>query len=257
MKNPKTILITGASSGIGRALALLYAAPGMRLLLAGRDETRLSETAGLCAAKGAAVETSLVPVNKREAFEAVILSWDDRFAVDLVVANAGISGGPAGDAAAVIEPEEQFRRLIDVNLGGIFNTVNPLLPRLLARKKGQVALVSSMAGLRGMPNAPAYSTSKMAVRAYGEALRPLLKKQGVEVSVIFPGFVRTPLTAVNDFPMPFMIGTEAAARHIRQGLERNKARIAFPWQMYALTRLVAALPLCLGDFILSKAPKKK
>ena len=107
-----------------------------------------------------------------------------------------------------------------------------------------------------MPNAPAYSVSKMAVRAYGEALRPLLKKSGVEVSVIFPGFVKTPLTDVNKFPMPWLLDTETAALKIIRGLAANKARIAFPWQMYFLARLVAALPLCLGDLVLSKAPKK-
>lgn len=252
MKNPKTILITGASSGIGHALALLYAEPGRRLLLTGRDRDRLAAIAGLCVAKGAAVETSATPVTDREAIADQLRAWDGAGPIDLVIANAGISGGfdPRD------EVEAQFRDIIAINLDGTFNTVNPLIPRMAARGYGQIALMSSMAGFRGLPNAPAYSTSKMAVRAYGEALRPLLQSSGVEVSVIFPGFVKTPLTAVNKFPMPFLIDPERAARHIRDGLERNRARIAFPWQMHLLARFVAALPLWLGDFLLARAPKK-
>lgn len=253
MKNPKAILITGASSGIGHALALEYAAPGITLLLTGRDAGRIGEIASACAARGAAVKTSTVPVTDRAAFEKQILGWDDAQPIDLVVANAGISGGTGKMGG---ESDAQFREIMQINLEGTFNTVNPLLLRMKARGRGQVALMSSMAGFRGMPNAPAYSTSKMAVRAYGEALRPLLKKSGIEVSVIFPGFVRTPLTDVNKFPMPWLITADQAARSIRRGLAANRARIAFPWQMHLLARLIAALPLCLGDFILARAPKK-
>jgi short-subunit dehydrogenase len=252
MKNPKTVLITGASSGIGRALALLYAEPGRRLLLMGRDGPRLEAAARECAAKGAAVATSLAPVTDQAAMATLLREWDETHPIDLVIANAGISGGfdPRD------EVEAQFRDILAINLDGTFNTVNPLIPRMAARKRGQIALMSSMAGFRGLPNAPAYSTSKMAVRGYGEALRPLLKSSGIEVSVIFPGFVKTPLTDVNKFPMPFLIDPERAARHIRDGLERNKARIAFPWRMHLLVRFIAALPLWLGDMLLLKAPKK-
>ena len=253
MKNPKTVLITGASSGIGHALALDYAAPGVTLLLTGRNQARTDEIAKACAAKGATVKTSITPVTERETFKKELLVWDDSHPIDLVVANAGVSGGTGGKSG---ESDDQFRAIMEINLDGTFNTVNPLLPRMVSRKKGQIALMSSMAGFRGMPNAPAYSTSKVAVRAYGEALRPLLKKDGVEVSVIFPGFVKTPLTDVNKFPMPWLITTEKAATCIRRGLSANRARIVFPWQMHLLARFIAALPLCIGDFILSHAPKK-
>jgi len=113
-----------------------------------------------------------------------------------------------------------------------------------------------MAGWRGLPNAPAYSTAKVAVRAYGEALRPLLKPQGINVSVIFPGFVKTPLTDVNRFPMPFLMTAAEAGLCIRDGLAANKARIAFPLPMLLLSRFIAMLPLALGDMILMRAPKK-
>jgi short-subunit dehydrogenase len=248
MKNPKTILITGASSGIGRALALEYAAPGMVLLLTGRDQNRLMEIESRCRQKGATTHTATLDVAEAAHIARQIEAWDDLNPIDLVIANAGISGGSSGGAA--------FREILNVNLDGTVNTVEPLIPRMVARGHGQIALMSSMAGWRGMPNAPAYSVSKVAVRAYGEALRPLLKKNGLGVSVIFPGFIKTPLTDKNNFPMPFLISAESAARYIRDGLARNKARIGFPWQMLLISRLVASLPLALGDFILSKAPKK-
>jgi NAD(P)-dependent dehydrogenase (short-subunit alcohol dehydrogenase family) len=177
-----------------------------------------------------------------------ILGWDNQKPFDLVIANAGISGGSSGGAA--------FHDIVKTNLDGTFNTVEPILPRMQHRKRGQIALMSSMAGWRGMPNAPAYSVSKMAVRAYGEALRPLAAKDNVQINVIFPGFIKTPLTDVNKFKMPFLMTAEKAAKKIRFGLRWNFARIAFPWPMLVLSRLVATLPLFLGDFILSRAPKK-
>lgn len=245
MKNYKAILITGASSGIGRALALLYAAKGVTLLLTGRNLDRLSEVARLCEKKGAKAKVSAIPVTDRAALEEQILAWDNVEPIDLVIANAGISGGDA-----------MFREIFATNLDGTLNTVLPLIPRMTARKSGQLALMSSMAGWRGLPNAPAYSASKVAVKALGEAWRPALKQHGIGVSVIFPGFIKTPLTDVNPFPMPFLMTAEKAAEKIKKGLERDKARIAFPWQMLLLSRFVASLPLCVGDFILSKAPKK-
>lgn len=253
MKNPNIIFITGASSGLGRALALAYAAPGKTLLLTGRDATRLEETSSVCKQKGAVVEIIVVDVIDKGALEKQILLWDDTHPIDLVIANAGISGGSGGPDG---ESDAQLRRIMATNLDGVFNTVNPLISRMTARKKGQVALMSSLAGLRGLPSAPAYSVSKVAVRAYGEALRPLLGPEGVEVNVICPGFIRTPMTAVNDFPMPFLVEPEKAAENIKRGLAGNKARIAFPWPLYFILRLIASLPLCLADFILGRAPKK-
>lgn len=247
MKNPKTVLITGASSGIGRSLALLYASSGVTLLLTGRSMERLNDIAALCRDKGAQVEISTTGVTDNADFRAQIIAWDNATPIDLVIANAGISAGGSGSA---------FDEIINTNLNGLFNTVEPLIERMRGRRRGHIALMSSMAGWRGMPNAPAYSVSKVAVRAYGEALRPLLRPDGVGVSVIFPGFIKTPLTDVNPFPMPFMMTADEAAACIKTGIERNKARIAFPWQMLLLSRFIAALPLWLGDFILSRAPKK-
>lgn len=252
MENPQRILITGASSGIGAALAQIYADQGVSLLLTGRNRDRLENTARLCQNKGAKVETATLCVTDKQALQHQILNWDDARPIDLVIANAGISGGTGTGG----ESDDQLREIMSINLDGTFNTVNCLIPRMQKRKKGQIALMSSMAGFRGMPNAPAYSVSKVAVRAYAEALRPLLKPDHISVCTIFPGFIKTPLTDVNTFAMPFLMSAEQAAVYIQKGLKKNKSRIAFPWQMHLLSRLVAALPLTIGDFILSRAPKK-
>lgn len=253
MTKQKTILITGASSGIGRAVAQAFAAPGVLLLLTGRSADRLADITEICREKGAAVEPLVLNVTERAETEKQIVLWDERNAIDIVIANAGVSGGTSMDAA---QSEEQLREIIATNLDGTFNTVNPLIPRMQARRSGQIVLMSSMAGFRGMPNAPAYSTSKVAVRAYGDALRPLLKPDGITVSIIFPGFVKTPLTDVNTFEMPFLMEVEKAAAIIKNGIERKKPFIAFPWQMHILCWLLGAMPRRLSDFLLSKAPKK-
>ncbi|MCK5518702.1 MAG: SDR family NAD(P)-dependent oxidoreductase [Alphaproteobacteria bacterium] len=253
MKKQKTILITGASSGIGKALAILYAEQGVNMLLTGRNEGRLREVENLCFQKGAAIETSVLCVTNRPAFEEKILEWDDRLPIDMLIANAGISGG-SKDAS---RSDVRFREVMDVNLDGTFNTINPMIPRMIDRKSGHIVLMSSMAGFRGMPNAPAYSVSKVAVRAYGDALRPLLKRNNITVSTIFPGFVKTPLTDVNGFKMPFIMEVDRAAEIIRRGLDAKKASIAFPFQMHALCWLLGVMPRCFGDEILKRAPKKE
>lgn len=204
MGSQKCIVITGASSGIGAALAEYYAAPGVTLGLTGRSDERLRAVAAACKARGAAVETALMDVCEREALAAWLLEIDGKKPIDLVIANAGISGGSGGHSVMGEEPE-QLRRIMAVNLDGVFNTVLPLIPLMTGRKRGQIALMSSLAGLRGLPGAPAYSTSKAAVLAYGQALRGWLGMRGVKVSVIMPGFVRTPLIAANPFPMPFIL----------------------------------------------------
>lgn len=253
MKNDKVILITGASSGIGRSLALAYAAADVTLLLTGRDANRLRTVADLCRQKGAVVDAAAVCITDRAVFEEKVLGWDTLHPIDIVIANAGISGGTSMDAG---QTEAQFRNIMRVNLEGTFNTVNPLIPRLTARKGGHIVLMSSMAGFRGMPNAPAYSISKVAVRAYGDTLRPLLKKNGVTVTTVFPGFVKTPLTDVNTFTMPFLMEADEAALIIKRGIDNKKTTIAFPWPMHLFCWLLGVMPRRLGDMILNKAPKK-
>ena len=246
MKNPGVILITGASSGIGAALALAYAQKGVKLLLTGRDENRLAAVEKSCRAQGAAVKTALLDVTDRSLCERQIAIWDDMEPIDLLIANAGISGGMSGDADLITR----------TNINGILHTMTPLLPRMRARKKGQIAIMSSMAGQFAMPNAPIYSASKVWARALGEALRPVLKTDHISVSVIMPGFVRSRLTDANNFDMPFLMEADKAARIIKKGLAQNKAHIAFPWQMHLIIRVLGFLPYPLRNFILMRRPKK-
>lgn len=252
MREPHSLVVTGASSGIGEALALEYAGPGVALALTGRDGARLEAVAALCRGRGATVTAAVLDVTDRAAMADWLAAVDAAAPVDLVVANAGISAG-TGEGT---ETAEQARRIMAVNWDGVLNTLHPLLPAMRARRRGQIALMASLAGFRGLPGAPAYCASKAAVRIYGESLRGELAAEGIGVTVICPGFVKSRMTAVNRFPMPFLMETEDAARTIRRGLARNRPRIAFPWPMAAAVWLLALLPPGWTDAALAQAPRK-
>ncbi|HEV2678634.1 MAG TPA: SDR family NAD(P)-dependent oxidoreductase [Aliidongia sp.] len=252
MKNFRSILLTGAGSGLGAALARRYAAPGVRLALIGRDESRLAQIAAECVGRGAMVEHASIDVTDQPALAAWIAASDEAQPFDLVIANAGVSGGTSG----LGESDDQSRRIFAINLDGVLNTIDPILPRMRRRGAGTVALMSSLASFRGLPGAPAYGASKAAVRVLGEALRGDYMPSGVLVSVICPGFVVTPMTARNRFHMPFLMTAERAAEIMVRGLARGRARIAFPWPMYALARLIAALPAPLIDLVAARLPRK-
>jgi short-subunit dehydrogenase len=251
MKNPKNILITGASSGIGAALALHYAVSGITLYLNGRNKDRLINIADQCRILGAVVETSLANVRDQKAME----QWIAGLTLDLVIANAGISGGTGGRVNG--EPVAEARAIFDVNVNGVFNTIEPSLKIMSAQERGgQIALVSSLAGFRGWPSSPAYSASKGAVRFYGEALRGALKDTNIKVNVICPGFVTSRITDQNDFPMPFKMEAVKAAGIIARGLSKNKGRICFPLPMHFISWFIGILPDAFAQKILAKAPAK-
>jgi short-subunit dehydrogenase len=253
MLKPRSILITGATSGIGAALAGEYAAPGARLVLSGRDEERLEAVAAAARAAGAAVETALIDVTDAAATGRWVEDADDAGPLDLAIANAGISGGTHGGGESVAQANAIFA----TNLDGVINTLNPVVERMVARGRGQIAIVSSLAGFRGIPGSPAYSASKAAARVWGDAMRGRLKPRGVAVSIICPGFVRTPMTDINQYSMPMLMEVDKAASLVRRRLARGDALIAFPWPMYLLVRLMAALPRPLGDYIYGRMPEKK
>jgi short-subunit dehydrogenase len=239
MKRFSSIVITGASSGIGEALALDYAAPGVALALTGRDAQRLEAVAQACRAKGATVVAAPIDVVDRDALAAWLTAFDDAHPVDLILANAGISidkdNSPLDDFAVI-------RKTLDVNVGGVLNTVEPLMSRMIARKAGQIAIVSSLASFIGLPYSASYNASKAAVRVWGESIRYVLKKEGIGVSVICPGFVVSRITASAPFPMPFLMSSARASAIIRKGLAANRARIAFPLGTKAAVWLGGFLP---------------
>jgi len=250
---PGHVLITGASSGIGAALARAYAAPGVRLTLSGRDAARLAESAALCRAQGAEAAPEVVDASDAAAMAAWITAADALRPLDLVIANAGIAA-PAGRGP---ERAARMQQTFAVNLAGVINTVEPAIPLMAARRRGQIAVMSSLAGFRGLPGAVAYSASKAAVKAYGEALRGELAPLGIAVSVVCPGFVRSRITDANRFPMPFFMEAERAAAIIRRGLARKRARIAFPFPLHAAMWLLAALPPAVADRLLVRLPRKE
>ncbi len=252
MKNPQHILITGASSGIGKALALFYAQKGVTLFLCGQNTERLIDVAQRCREKRAEVFAEKIDVTDAGAVENWINRCDKIAALDLVVANAGISAGPGKTG----ESSEMTRKIFAVNVNGVLNTVLPALEKMSPRNKGQIAVLSSLAGYRGLPSAPAYSGSKNAVRAWGEALRGYMKPYGIQVNVICPGFVISGITQKNKFPMPFLMSADKAALIIAEGLSKNKGRITFPPLLAFAVWLISCLPACLADFILTKLPKK-
>lgn len=251
--NPKSILITGASNGIGRALALHQAKTGVSLFISGQSDKRLQATAGTCRDLGAAVETAIMDVQDMEKMAGWIAECDRTRPLERVIANAGIS---AGSGMAGGESEAQARDIFSVNLAGVLNTVWPAIHMMKPRGHGQIVIISSLAGYRGLPSAPAYSASKAAVKAYGEGLRGELSPAGIAVNVVCPGFVESGITAKNNFPMPFLMKADKAAKIICNGLDKNKARIAFPLPMALAMSLISALPPGIADVLLNRAPRK-
>jgi len=251
-QQPTSVLITGGSSGIGAALARHYAGPGMTLALTGRDGTRPEGAAAQCRAAGAEVLTGLVDATDAAAMAAFIEAADRKAPLDLLIANAGVSGGTgSGDETA-----EQMRRITAINVDGVLRTVEPAAALMKARGRGQIGLMASLASFRGFPGAPAYCASKAWVRVWGEGLRGHLHGAGVGVTVICPGFVTSPMTQGNPYSMPFIWSAEKAARTIARGLARNKARIAFPWPLYWLLLYLAWLPPWLTDRLFRRMPRK-
>lgn len=237
---PGSIVITGASSGIGAALALHYAGAGTRLGLLGRSAARLEQVGAECRRLGAEVETGAIDIRARAEVGAWLQAFDDNAAVDLLIANAGIMAGRRSEGE--IEPPEASYTLVETNVLGVLNTVHPLLPRMTARGRGQIAIISSIAAFIPLPDAPSYGASKSAVLSYGLALRGLLHAQGIRASVVCPGYVKTPMMDQESGWKPFALEPARAAALIARGLERNRPVITFPFVFSLMTRFGGMLP---------------
>lgn len=232
-------LITGASSGIGAALARHYAEPGTTLILHGRDAPRLEAVAEACRAKGARVETARLDVRDRTAVAAWLQALDAAHPLDRVIVNAAINGGdPGGD----VESIEMAFETVDVNLVGALNVALPCVTLMRARGRGQIALVSSLAAFAPLPDAPSYSGTKAALLAHGLALREKLKPYGVRINVVTPGYVKTAMGGEYQGWRPLEISAADAAARIARGLARDRDIVAFPWILAAAARGAALLP---------------
>ena len=242
---PAAILITGASAGLGQALALGYAAPGVTLFLAALDLGPLQEVAAACRARGAEVTVQVLDVRDRAAMAEWITRCDGTTALDLVIANAGISAGSLGGDG---EDDAATRAIFATNVDGVLNTVLPAVARMRARGRGQLALVSSLAGYRGTRRSAAYCASKAAVRVFGEGLRARLAAAGIGVSVVCPGYLDVGSTSSRHRGSPLCVGVERAVRTIRSGLARNRGWIAVPWWLAILARLGSLVPSACWDW---------
>jgi len=242
-QHPSTILITGATGGIGAALARNYAQPGRTLILHGRDAARLTSLSQECETRGAQVHGVTFDLRDAPAAIEALRLVSSRYAIDLAIVNAGVSSAIGNGLEA--ENWETARAVLAVNLDGAIATVAGVLPDMRRRGAGQIAIVSSLAAYFGLPVTPIYCASKAALKVYGEALRGWLAPQGIAVNVVMPGFVQTPMSERFPGAKPWLMSAERAAILIRRGLERNRARIAFPrilaGGMWCLTALPAAL----------------
>lgn len=244
----RSIAITGASSGLGASLAKAFAAPGVTLGLVGRDAGRLAATEAACAAAGATVRVGAIDVTDAPALGRWLVEHDGAAPLDLLIANAGISAGPPPNVAS--EGLALAARQVTTNLLGAMNTIEPLIPAFVGRGRGRIAIVSSLAGYRGLAFSPGYSASKAGSRAYGEGLRAALAPHGVGVSVICPGFFESPMTDRFKGAHPFRLSLDAATRIVKRGLERGKRRIVFPWPLAFGMRAADLMPAVFGDLVI-------
>jgi len=248
--SPQTVLITGATGGIGGALAQAYAMPGRTLVLHGRNDERLDAVASQCREAGAHVLVERFDLSDTARLQQWLLDVDASFPLDLVIANAGLNINMGADNAGEHWPEMQA--LLQVNVIAVMATLHTVLPRMRARRHGQIAIISSLAAWRGLPETPSYSASKAAVKAYGEAMRDAVAADGVKINVVMPGYVHSQMAYDMPGPKPFMWPAEKAARVIRRGLARNSARISFPFPLNFGCWLLAGIHPAVSGWILRR-----
>ena len=248
--SPQVVTITGASSGIGRALALRYARNGICLRLIARNVLRLREVVDECHAQGAEVKYQTIDVRDRVAMAQWLCEMDQNQPIDLVIANAGVSSGTGGERGR--NNYDRDYEVADTNIFGVLNTVLPLLPAMMARRRGQLAFMSSIGGMVPVASAAIYSASKAAVLSYGLALRASLEDSDLRVSVICPGFVKSSMARRHIGWKPFEMSAEHAAELIIHGLSKNYALIAFPASLVICARIAALLPEPIQRFVMRR-----
>jgi short-subunit dehydrogenase len=246
----RTILITGASSGIGAALARVYAAPGNTLVLWGRDAQRLQATADECRTRGAAVETACFDITDMRQLTGRLATADAQHALDLAIFNAGL-GGSLPRARAAQDPAAA-EAMAGVNFTAPAVAANVVAEGMAKRGHGRIVLVGSVAGFYPLPMAPLYSGTKAGLAMFAEALRLRLARHGVGVSLVSPGFIDTPMSRGLTEPKPFLISADAAAAVIARKVERGAGHIVVPWQFAFILKVSDLVPRPLLRFVLSR-----
>jgi len=253
-----TIFITGAASGIGRALAVALSAPGRQLHLADCQQSGLDETAATCKAKGAETHLTCLDVTDQNAMTQWCAQAADR-PIDLLLVCAGVTGGvdACEKDGAAFETPEQIRHMMAVNLNGALNAILPMMTRMraqplrktghLTRQRGQICAIASVAGLVSYPGTPSYSASKAALDRFLVASGAYSRKAGIHLSSVCCSFVDTPMVAQNCFPMPGLSSVERAVTHILRGLKRRRRRIIFPAWLVLGSRFMDVLPIWLAE----------
>ncbi len=244
----RNILITGATGAIGGALAISYADADVTLILQGRDQPRLLELKHLCETKGARVITKAIDVRDRTNYMTWLQTLAQQESIDLAIMNAGVNTHVSKDGEA--EPWSEVEALVETNILAVMATVQAILPAMRSRKKGQIALMSSLAAYCGLPLTPSYSASKAAIKTYGEALRGWLGPEGIQINVIMPGYVSSEMCHRMPGPKPFLWQPEQAAQAIKKALAVDKPRFSFPFPLNVGTWCLSVLPPRLSQWIL-------
>lgn len=246
---PPVIFITGASGGLGAALARHYGSDNAVLGLCGRRADALQKTAA-----GLNALCFTADVRDARAMQAAAAEFIEKAGVpDVVIGCAGISVGALTENAADLPV---FQAVMDANLMGLVHTFHPFVAPMQAQGRGVLCGIASVAGVRGLPGGGAYSASKAAARVYLEALRLELKSSGIRVVTVSPGYIETPMTHVNPYPMPFRMSADAAAAKVARLIEKRRAESIIPWQMAVVASLMRCMPRALYDRLFERAPRK-
>ncbi len=259
MPTASKVFITGASSGIGSALARYYAGQNATLGLVARRSEQLNELAGALTTAGAR-KVSCYPLDVTDSGALRAATEDfiaQNGAPDIVIANAGVSSGTVTECA---EDLDVIKRIFDVNLHGMAATFSPFIAAMQQRaadgQPERLVGIASVAGIRGLPGAEAYSASKSAAITYLESLRLEMRASGIKVVTIAPGYIETPMTAINPYPMPFLLPADEAARRFARAIERGTSYTVIPWQMGIVAKILRLLPNWLYDRLFANAPRK-
>ena len=247
----KVVFLTGASSGIGEALAFEMSKRGAIVGMLARREEFLKQISEKIEQNGGTARYFAVDVtNAKAVAEAAQLLRDEFGKIDVLIANAGIGGN--NEETRNLNAEA-VAKVININLLGAVNAVAAVLPQMLENKSGQLVAVSSLAGFRGLPKSAAYSASKAGMTAFFESVRLDVQHKGVDVTIIQPGFIKTPLTSGREAKMPFLMELDDSVPHFLNAIEKRKKFAAFPWQLATLVRAARIFPTWLYDKIAGRA----